>query len=102
MNAEIQIQKTRAFDIEVKRLRVPAIVRTRCPVCGRELEKDLRGDGYLSYPTANRPFDVKLYCDGLDPFVPSDESKLHPNTEIPVRVVLRVYLEFAEAEGDAP
>ena len=46
----------------MKRFYVPGyILKTMCPKCGAAYERDF-GEYYLSYPTANTPFEETLYC----------------------------------------
>ena len=57
---EVEMQEG-AIGLEVKRFYVPAVLRTKCPKCGADHERDF-ADRYLSYPVANEPFDEDLYC----------------------------------------
>lgn len=71
------------FEVDVKRFYLPATITAKCPHCGKEVEHDL-SDDYLSYPTANEPFDHLMYCDG-----PKGED----DHEFRVRVKLTIRLE---------
>ena len=51
------------MQLNVKQLYVPGtVVRTTCPKCGREVERDLALD-YLQYPKVNEPGAVAMSCD---------------------------------------
>lgn len=67
------------FHIDVKRLPWPGSFEAACPKCGEK--RVVNGeDRYLSYPTANEPFDFIVYCREC-------------STEWPVKVVLHFSLE---------
>jgi hypothetical protein len=69
-----------SYEIGVKRFYVPGVVlKSKCPQCGKEAEKDL-GDDYLSYPATNTPIYVSMY-DG--------------EHEWTVRIIVRVTVEPA-------
>lgn len=54
--------KRKPFDTNEKRFSVPGFVlRTNCPKCGAPKRGDFASD-YLSYPIANKPIDVGVYC----------------------------------------
>ena len=49
------------FDIEVKRFYWPGSFKSACPKCGKK--QVVKGEErYLSYPTANKPFDFYFSC----------------------------------------
>ncbi len=49
------------FHVDVKRLYVPAVLEGKCPKCDADYTSDFM-DHYLSYPTANEPFERGCYC----------------------------------------
>ena len=50
--------------LAVKRFYLPFLLVDICPKCSREVTRDLsRDEGYLSYPTVNKPETVSLWCD---------------------------------------
>ena len=55
-----EITKESALDI--KRFYIPLQIDTKCPNCGKEINVDLNGDDYLSYPYLNKPESVYCYC----------------------------------------
>lgn len=58
----LRIEGTMRGETREKRFYLPGVVvRDACPACGAQYERDY-GHGYLSYPTAGEPFDLKLYC----------------------------------------
>lgn len=74
------------FELDDKRFYLPASITAKCPHCGKEVEHSF-DDDYLSYPTANEPFNHfnhVMYCGG------EDGSADH---EFRVRVRLTVKLE---------
>jgi hypothetical protein len=55
-----------ACDLEVKRFYIPGVVLSgKCPNCKAKWWEDF-GDSYLSYPTANKPFDHGCCCPECD------------------------------------
>ena len=68
------------FETDVKRFRWGGKLTRACPKCGTRRTLDGMRDDYLSYPTANEPFDLGFYCHECD-------------HEWSVRVVLHVHLE---------
>lgn len=73
------------FGIEVKRMYWPGTIEATCPNCKHE-QVEYGSTRYLSYPTANVPFDMTLCCEECD-------------TEWPVRVILRVSVEVLPVTG---
>jgi len=71
------------FEVDVKRFYFPTTLEAKCPTCGTEVKREF-SDDYLSYPTANKPFDLNVYCAG-------PEGKDDHN--FTVKVMLRVALE---------
>lgn len=54
------------FKIDDKRFRLPGCtISGDCPKCKKQFERDL-GDHYLTYPEANEPFDLVLWCSECD------------------------------------
>ncbi len=52
-----------SFDADKKRFYVPGqYLEGKCPKCNADYEHGF-GDNYLSYPTANRPFDFVCRCE---------------------------------------
>jgi hypothetical protein len=41
------------FELDIKRCYLPVVLKATCPACGVEVEMDLNGDEYLSYPYIN-------------------------------------------------
>jgi hypothetical protein len=82
-------------EIEVKRFHVPAVVRSICPHCGYGDSRDLFRSEYLSYPTANEPFNMSFEHE-LDEGKEDEHATkwgTHVWTE---RVILKVSLEPAK------
>ena len=51
---------------ELKRCYVQgAVVKTKCPSCGHEMEVDF-GDQYLSHPEVGEEDNVGFFCDGCE------------------------------------
>lgn len=44
-----------------KRQHFPYIVKSNCPVCGKETIVNLRRD-YLNYPTFDEEYELNFYC----------------------------------------
>ena len=76
---EVPVEVPKGFHVDVKRLRWPGSFEATCPKCGGK--RVVNGeDRYLSYPTANEPFDFTVYCHEC-------------STEWPVKVILHFSLE---------
>lgn len=74
------------FELD-KRFYMPGyVLKSQCPKCGKGYENDF-GDGYLSYPMANRPEVWNCCCQDWD-----------CGGEWTVSVIVRVTLELAPAE----
>jgi len=52
-------------EISVKRLYLPVVIKTKCPHCNKENERDFEGD-YLSYPITNVKENMNMYCESCD------------------------------------
>lgn len=66
-----------------KRTYLPILIKSTCPKCGQPVEMNLSDNSsYLSYPTINKPFDLKFYHQCL----------ASQSTEWSYRVILRVSL----------
>lgn len=76
------------FNIDVKRLYLPILVRSQCPKCEGWVIRDLT-DNYLSYPPVGKPFDLGFYHDCPD-------GSAH---EWSAYVVLKVTLDTATPES---
>ncbi len=63
IGAEMKIESDgQPYEVGEKRFYMPGtIISGSCPKCGEAYEEDLE-DNYLSYPTANEPFDQNCYC----------------------------------------
>ena len=79
-------QPSGPFEVDAKRFRVPAVLRSTCPECGEECERDLGRDNCLGRPSANEPLEVTMCheCKGS-----------HECHEWTVRIILRVTVEAA-------
>lgn len=64
MDIEI-INTNDSFTPNYKRFYMPAIIKWKCPGCGKEMETDLTGD-YFSYPEMNKDFEHVVWCQGCD------------------------------------
>lgn len=80
-------QKYSPFEIDVKRFYVPnTTIEDECPKCRIINKKDLDGD-YLSYPSANEPFDFNFHCGTC-------------NTEWTQKIELQVVVKMVREEDD--
>ena len=78
-----------------KRTYLPGVVvKSKCPVCDREVECELDGGGHLSYPRLNEPSSVYFGCG-------EEQGVDHPHTEWQVDVILRMEVEIVPGRHDA-
>lgn len=60
---EIIIDHNDPFELEIKRCRLPIIIKGDCPVCGKPFKRNFNSD-YFYYPMINEAFEVNFYhCD---------------------------------------
>ena len=55
------LNKTKPYELDVKRCYLPFSIITNCPNCGSTIERDVSTD-YLSFPYLNSKECVGLYC----------------------------------------
>lgn len=72
------------FYPDIKRFHVPVVIKSNCPNCDVQSERDLK-EKYLSYPPVGEPFGVGMYCEHCD-----------RNWEI--AIILNITIELAEEE----
>lgn len=73
MNPEPSAKKPRSkkpkavpFEVDVKRFPFSDKIRYTCPKCGKKRTLNGLMYDYLSYPTANKEFDLGCYCHECD------------------------------------
>jgi hypothetical protein len=55
------------YEIDVKRFKLPVVVKGKCPDCGGQAETDLE-EHPLSYPKLGAPENISLYCSKCDEY----------------------------------
>ena len=69
------------FEIDVKRLHLPYILKTKCPKCGKELSRNYSNMEYLIYPNIGHNQE-SFWCDECD-----NEWKLCLNLKVSLELV---------------
>ena len=91
-NLEI-IELNEQPNTEVKRFRVPYLLRSTCPVCGTVCEQNLNKDNYINYPIFNTVETVYFGCEHYDTDYEDEEM-----SEWGEDIYLRFEIEYPEED----
>jgi len=64
MNATLELKEVK-FEFDIKRFHVPYVLKTKCPKCGKKIERDYSDMYYLMFPRIGQ-VQENFWCDECD------------------------------------